>query len=154
MTVDKQLPPIVKTVTVPVAPPRAFQIFTTELSAWWPLATFSIGGADAREVRLEGTAGGRITEYGADGPLGCWGTVSQWGPPALLSFSWHPGSEPAEAGQVTVRFRAVPDGTEVELTHTGWESSRDGARIRQNYDTGWVTVLERLVAYGTRRTAD
>ena len=153
MNVDQQLAPIVKTVTVPATPERAFELFTAELSAWWPLVTHSILGADAREVRLEGAVGGRITEYGADGPVGSWGTVSTWEPPTVVSFSWHPGTDPTEAGQVTVRFQAAPGGTEVELTHTGWHRRRDGARIRANYDSGWVLVLDRLAAYSAGPTA-
>jgi uncharacterized protein YndB with AHSA1/START domain len=147
MNVNQTLAPIVKSVIVPAPPERAFRLFTEQMSAWWPLATHSIGGVAAREVRFECAAGGRIIEYGEDGPLGSWGTVSDWDPPSTVSFSWHPGSDPQEAGQVTVRFRAVEGGTEVELTHTGWERHPDGARARQLYDTGWVWVLDGLVKY-------
>jgi uncharacterized protein YndB with AHSA1/START domain len=142
MTVQQGLEPLVKTVVVPTTPERAFEAFTAEMAAWWPLATHSVGEDKAADVRLEGAVGGRIVEYDADGPIGYWGTVSDWDPPQTVSFTWHPGSDPKQAGHVTVTFRAVAGGTEVELTHTGWERRPDGAEARQGYDTGWTYVLD------------
>jgi hypothetical protein len=111
----------VTTVLVPSDPEEAFELFTTGMATWWPLATHSIGKNTATGVRLEGAVGGRIVEYGVQGPIGYWGTVSDWDPPLSLSFTWHPGSDPQQAGHVTVRFRPVEAGTEVELTHSPWE---------------------------------
>jgi hypothetical protein len=145
MSVDQELAPLVKKVVVPVGPARAFEAFTAEMSAWWPLATHSVAAEKARDVRLEGAVGGRIVEYDADGEVGSWGTVSDWDPPKSVSFTWHPGTDPQQAGQVTVTFTAVAEGTEVELTHTGWERRPDGARARAGYDTGWTFVLAQYV---------
>jgi uncharacterized protein YndB with AHSA1/START domain len=141
MSIEQELAPLVKTVVVPTTPDRAFTLFTAELGKWWPLATHSARGDQATDVRLEGAVGGQIVEYDASGPVGSWGTVSDWDPPHTVSFTWHPGSDPKEAGHVTVRFTASGDGTEVELTHTGWERRPDGATARENYDTGWTFVL-------------
>jgi uncharacterized protein YndB with AHSA1/START domain len=141
MSIEQGLAPLVKTVVVPTTPDRAFTLFTAELGKWWPLATHSVRGEQATDVRLEGAVGGQIVEYDASGPVGSWGTVSDWDPPHTVSFTWHPGSDPKEAGHVTVRFTASGDGTEVELTHTGWERRPDGATARENYDTGWTFVL-------------
>lgn len=147
MTVEQDLSPLVKTVTVPVGVDRAFEAFTAETSQWWPLFSHSVSEAAANHVRLEGAVGGRIVEYGAEGELATWGTLSQWDPPASLSFSWHPGGDPAEAGQVTVTFTATGDGTEVRLVHAGWERRGDGGRARLNYDTGWDYVLGKYVEF-------
>ncbi|TWD73349.1 uncharacterized protein YndB with AHSA1/START domain [Kribbella amoyensis] len=141
MSIEQELAPLVKTVVVPTTPERAFELFTAELGRWWPLASHSIAAEQATDVRFEGTVGGQIVEYTADGPVGTWGTVSTWNPPTSVNFSWHPGTDPTQAGQVTVRFTPTGDGTEVELTHTGWELRPDGARMRQNYDSGWPVVL-------------
>jgi uncharacterized protein YndB with AHSA1/START domain len=141
MSIEQGLAPLVKTVVVPTTPDRAFTLFTAELGRWWPLATHSVRGEQATDVRLEGAVGGQIVEYDASGPVGSWGTVSDWDPPHTVSFTWHPGSDPKEAGHVTVRFTASSDGTEVELTHTGWERRPDGTTARENYDTGWTFVL-------------
>ncbi|GAB2595245.1 SRPBCC domain-containing protein [Kribbella endophytica] len=141
MSIEQGLEPLVKTVVVPTAPERAFRLFTEEFGKWWPLATHSVRGDEATDVRLEGAVGGQIVEYDAGGPVGSWGTVSDWDPPHTVSFTWHPGSDPKQAGRVTVRFRAKDNGTLVELTHTGWERRPDGAQVRENYDTGWDFVL-------------
>lgn len=147
MRINQELAPLVKSVWVPTSPQRAFDLFTRELSAWWPLRTHSVGEEKATEVRLEGAVGGRIVEYGESGPLEYWGTVSDWDPPQTVSFSWHPGSDPKQAGHVTVTFRPVDDGTVVELTHTGWERRPDGAAARAGYDSGWDYVLDFYVTH-------
>jgi uncharacterized protein YndB with AHSA1/START domain len=137
------LEPLVKKVTVPATPERAFQLFTAEISAWWPLPTHSIGATSARSLTFGAGVGGQIVEYGDDGPLGVWGTVSVWDPPHEVAFSWHPGHEPGIVTQVSVRFTAVAEGTEVALTHTDWHRRPDGAAARAEYDTGWTYVLAR-----------
>ena len=138
-----RLAPLVKKVVVPVGTERAFEVFTAEMSAWWPLPSHSVGEDSAREVRFEGAVGGRIVEYGDTGEIASWGTVSDWDPPTSVSFTWHPGSDPQQAGHVTVTFRPVDDGTEVELTHSGWERRPAGNA------TGWDYVLGKYVD-GTR----
>ena len=145
MTVEQGLAPLVKKVVVPVGVGRAFEVFTAEMSAWWPLPSHSVGEDQARGVRLEGAVGGRIVEQGDDGEIAIWGTVSDWDPPKSVSFTWHPGSDPQQAGQVTVTFTSVGDNTEVELVHSGWERRPDGVRARTGYDTGWDYVLGRYV---------
>ncbi|MGC4940514.1 SRPBCC domain-containing protein [Kribbella sp. DT2] len=158
MSIEQE--PLVKTVIVPTTPDRAFRLFTAELGKWWPLVSHSVRGDQATDVRLEGAVGGQIIEYDAAGPVGSWGTVSDWDPPHTVSFSWHPGSDPQEADQVTVRFIPTdestgsgggPDGsgssTLVELTHTGWERRPDGGRARENYDSGWTYVLGHFVQF-------
>ena len=145
MTVEQGLAPLVKKVVVPVGVERAFEVFTAEMSAWWPLPSHSVGEDQARGVRLEGAVGGRIVEQGDDGEIAIWGTVSDWDPPRSVSFTWHPGSDPQQAGQVTVTFTPVGGDTEVELVHSGWERRPDGIRARTGYDTGWDYVLGRYV---------
>ncbi|WP_371404552.1 SRPBCC domain-containing protein [Kribbella sp. NBC_00662] len=147
MSVKQDISPLVKTVVVPVGVERAFEAFTAETSAWWPLFSHSVGEAAASEVRIEGAVGGRIVEYGAEGELATWGTVSDWDPPTTVGFSWHPGGDPAEAGQVIVTFTPTGDGTEVQLVHSGWERRGDGARARVGYDTGWDYVLGKYVEF-------
>ncbi|WP_433008413.1 SRPBCC domain-containing protein [Kribbella sp. CA-294648] len=139
--------PLIKRLVVPVGPERAFELFTAEIGAWWPLATHSVGHAKATDVKLEGAVGGRIVEYGEDGPLGYWGTISDWDPPKSLSFTWHPGTDPKQAGSIKVSFIPLDDGTEVELIHTGWERRPDGEEARTAYDTGWVYTLDRYLDY-------
>lgn len=130
-----------KAVVVPAPPERAFETFTNEMSAWWPLES------PATAVRFEGAVGGRIVEYGEQGQLGYWGTVSDWDPPQTVSFTWHPGGNPRQAGHVTVTFRPVDGGTEVELTHDGWDRYPDGIEARSRYDSDWDHILDLYVTH-------
>jgi uncharacterized protein YndB with AHSA1/START domain len=138
--------PIIKTIVVAASPERAFQVFTEEMSAWWPLATSHIGKADAKSVVIEPFVGGRWFERGIDGSECDWGHVRTWDPPRQLVLSWeisiqspvHPpgdpllgevwdsenctslgewGHDPSIQTEVEVRF--TPDGasTRVDLEH-------------------------------------
>jgi uncharacterized protein YndB with AHSA1/START domain len=138
--------PLVKSVTVRVAVDRAFELFTTRMTDWWPLATHSVGADAAVAVRIEGHPGGEIVETISDGRTTVWGTVTDWEPPVRVSFTWHPGNEADQATRVTVRFTDEGGSTRVELTHTGWDlPSR--VRIRASYDRGWEIVLGQFVDY-------
>lgn len=139
--------PLVKEVSVSAPPARAFEVFTAEIGAWWPAQTHSVEPDRVRDVVLEGRAGGRILEVWEDGTELSWGEVELWDPPRRVRFSWHPGTDPATAGEIEVSFDATGDGTRVTLEHRGWE--RLGARaaeLRANYDEGWDFVLGRYTA--------
>lgn len=141
------LAPLVKTVTVPTTPDRAFRLFTAEMTQWWPLAHFSIGTDRARSVTFPEREGEQILEPGDDGVLGVWGTVTTWDPPSAVSFTWHRGTDADDATHVAVRFSPVADGTRVELTHDRWGSGTAAAERRGNYASGWDQVLGRFVAH-------
>jgi hypothetical protein len=137
MRMHPELGPLVKRVIVPVGVERAFDVFTAGMSGWWPVDTHSVS---AGEVRFEGAVGGRIIEYGDNDTQAWWGTVSDWDPPTSVSFTWHPGSDPQQAGHVTVTFTPVDGGTEVRLVHKSIPEDR------ADYDTGWDYVLAQYVA--------
>jgi uncharacterized protein YndB with AHSA1/START domain len=137
--------PLRKSVTVPAAPPRAFDIFTTHLREWWPLATHSVGAEQAVDVVFGEGVGGKITETLADGTTSVWGTVTTWEPPHRVDFTWHAGTPEAEATQVEVTFtQDGPGSTVVQLVHSGWERRPDGASAREGYDSGWEPVIGRF----------
>lgn len=139
-----------KTVTVPAAPDRAFELFTRNIHEWWPLPTHSVGEDLAVGVVFGEGAGGLIVETLADGTMAVWGTVTRWEPPYRVTFTWHPGNPETEAGSVEVTFTATSSGgTVVDLVHSGWNRRPDGARARTNYDTGWDLVLHHLVGRAT-----
>ena len=149
--VASSLAPVRKTVTVPLDPSRAFELFTARFGEWWPLATHSVWLEDAALVRFPCEAGGVITETMRDGSTCAWGTVTSWDPPAAVCFTWHPGQQESWAGDIEVHF--TPDGagrTVVTLTHSGWERRADGARARLGYDSGWEPVL---AAFGAAAAA-
>lgn len=143
------LDPVRKSVTVRLAPDRAFELFTARIAEWWPLATHSIGQERAQTVVFEGREGGRVYERTTDGVVHHWGTVLVWAPPERFVTTWHPDTPPDQAQRVEVRFLPEGTGTRVELTHTGWEALGErAADYRNGYDGGWVGVLDLYAAAG------
>jgi len=146
------IPPVVKKVTVECTPEEAFRYFTADFSKWWPVATHSVA-AHASEFKdkpetafLEARVGGRIFERTRSGEEHMWGTVLALEPPARFVFSFHPGRDAKNAQTVEVRFSRVANGTEVVLTHTGWESLGENAeKQREGYNQGWEAVF--MVSY-------
>lgn len=145
--------PVVKQVRVSISPERAFELFTTEMGTWWPLASHSIGGSDAVSVRFAGEVGGLIVETTKDGATHPWGRMLTWEPPERVVFSWHPGREENSAQRVEVTFRRENDRTLVTLVHDGWELLGEAAEAtRAGYDTGWDLVFVQAFG-GAGRTA-
>lgn len=61
-------------------------------------------------------------------------------PERRLVFSWNWVSTPERVSRVTVAFRAVPEGTEVTLTHDRFADAETATR----HTRGWTESLERL----------
>ena len=142
MNATASVAPLVKHATVPCPPPRAFELFTEQISAWWPMATHSVGGSPACRVDMAGHVGGHIIETLPDGTTSIWGTITAWEPPSRVAFTWHPGRDLEEATEVQVVFEPTADtATAVTLVHGGWSARPDGIAARRNYDTGWDLVL-------------
>lgn len=138
--------PIEKTISVPCAPDAAFTIFTRDITKWWPLGVNSVSAMDgkpAQAVELELKQGGRLREIGHDGTVHDWGSVKVFQPGEHLQLAWHINAPESEATLVDVHFTPTGTGTQVELTHTGWEILGERAdSMREGYDKGWVGVFE------------
>ncbi len=133
--------PIVKTVTVPLDPDRAFRLFTEEITDWWPLDTHSLSAQDgdrARNVEVPKTVGEQIVETRPDGRTEPWGRVTDYRPGRAFGMTWHVGRPEDEATHVQVSFDAVADGTHLRLIHDGWDNA---TTLRDNYASGWTGVL-------------
>ena len=140
------VPPVVKTVTVRATPARAFELFARDLARWWPLAQFHTG-PDPVDCAIEPCAGGRVFERAADGRETLWGSVLAYDPPHRLAFTWIVGLSAEEEQRVEIRFTPEDSGTKVELTHSGWEKLGEAAAsLRERYDQGWGTLIERCYA--------
>jgi len=131
--------PVVKIITVRVAPAEAYRLFTAEIARWWPLATHHLAPLPPVACAIEPAVGGRIFETAADGGERCWGKVLAWEPPHRFAMTWAVNAGPDEATEVAVTFADVAEGTEVRLEHGGWERSGPdrGAARRASYDAGW-----------------
>ena len=132
------IPSIVKTVTVSLAPERAFALFTDGIGRWWPLAEHSVGGTASQGVRMTPEA---VVETLPDGSTTVWAEVTGWDPPRRFALSWHPGQDAGpDSTDVVVTFEPTGDGTLVTLEHSGWE--RVPPSRRESYDSGWTFVLD------------
>ncbi|MDH5737579.1 MAG: SRPBCC domain-containing protein [Gammaproteobacteria bacterium] len=137
------VPPVVKKITVPIPVQEAFELFTAGLGSWWPLHKgHSVGGQKAKTCAIEGSLGGRVFETTVDGTEYTWGTIQAWDPPTGFRTTWHPGNSAERSTLIDVKFSPVNDGTEITLTHSGWEArGKDAMRFRDGYNTGWDSVL-------------
>ena len=136
--------PVVKSLRLTLTPEQAFELFTDQMSSWWPLNTHSVGEDRALSVRIEAKVGGRVVETTDDGVEHEWGRVTAWDTGQRVEFTWYPGLPEDQQTMVDVRFREVSGGSEMILVHTGWEARGDIAQtVRDNYDKGWDHVLDR-----------
>ena len=136
---------IVLKTSVPCPPARAFDYFTRDIGRWWPLARYSCGRDEAKDVRFETRVGGGIVETTRDGTTHRWGTVTVWNPGEQVAFSWHPGRDDSAAQWVEVTFAATTAGTLVNLTHGGFEKLGErAAKAKSEYESGWPAVFGRL----------
>lgn len=142
-----------KEVFVNASPERAFDVFTKQMSVWWPLASHHIGKADAVAVVVEPFVGGRWYERGKDGSECDWGRVLAWDPPGRLLLGWEISAEwqhdAAIQTQVEVRFIAEKSGTRVTLEHRLLQKYGERAEeMRATFDSpgGWTGMLEKYAA--------
>lgn len=136
------LEPIIKTVTVPCPPERAFDIFV-DMPSWWPLEKRSMSlmraGDPAKSLSVEAREGGRIVETAADDQEWHWGTFLAFSPHSHLQMTFHMGLPETQTGHVDVTFEAQEDGTTlVKLVHSNWEGYEDMAEMMyQGYGGSW-----------------
>jgi uncharacterized protein YndB with AHSA1/START domain len=138
-----------KEITVEASQARAFDVFTREHGAWWPLATHHIGSAAAETAIIEPHAGGRWFERAADGSECDWGRVLVWDPPGRLVLAWEISTDwkhdESINTEVEVRFVSLgPARTRVELEHRRLD--RYGAAAEQmrgifDSENGWTNIL-------------
>jgi uncharacterized protein YndB with AHSA1/START domain len=135
-----------RSVTVNAPSERAWDVFTRQMRAWWPLETHSIrAGREERapeELHLELFAGGRFYERtGAEEHR--WGTVLECDPPRRIVLEWQVNPDRA-ATEIEVTFTPEGEATRVDLVHRGWERHGELAEeARSSYagESGWNWVL-------------
>ncbi|HEX5227205.1 MAG TPA: SRPBCC domain-containing protein [Bryobacteraceae bacterium] len=88
--------PVEQSVHVDCSPEEAFQLFTDRFGEWYP---------DAKEQRIDP------------------GDILVWDPPHRVKFEWHPQELGGGHQTVDVHFVETPDGTQVTLTHEGWQQA-------------------------------
>lgn len=128
---------------------RCFEVFTTKMGTWWPLASHHIGKVDAKDIGMEPREGGRLYEIGVDGSECQWGTVKLWDPPSRFVFYWQLSTEwqfdRAVNTEVHVTFMEEGDGTRVVLEHKNLEAYGEKAEeMKKTFesDGGWKSLLD------------
>jgi hypothetical protein len=133
---------------------RAFEVFTAEMTTWWP-PEHHIGSAPIEEIVIEPREGGRWYTRHEDGTETSTGYVSCWEPYGRLVLVWQVGADwkfdPKLLTTVELRFLAeAPDRTRVELEHRDLEAfGPEAERMRQLFEQpgAWQATL---AAYAAR----
>ena len=142
---------VTQSVLVPLAPDKAFELFTDRFSDWWPKDSHHIADADAADVFLEPREGGRWYERSEDGQECDWGRVLQVDRPNRILLAWQLtpqfdfDPDPAHGTEVEVTFDAEESGTRVTLEHRGFEVHGEaGAAMRESVggEGGWASLME------------
>jgi uncharacterized protein YndB with AHSA1/START domain len=147
---------VVRSVTVRVAPERAFAAFWQEIGAWWPLGEgFAFAGERWQDMVIEGRQGGRVYERARDGEVFHIGSVRVYEPPSRIVFTWGEATEEWDAPtEVEVRFTSEGGGTRVDLEHRAFERIGPEAEpTAKQYESGWAFVLERFVRHAGREAS-
>jgi hypothetical protein len=141
-------------VVVEVDRARAFQIFTADMTSWWP-PEHHIGSAPIEEIVVEPRVGGRWFTRHRDGTETSTGVVTLWEPPGRLVVTWQIGADwryhDDLVTAVEVRFEeAGPGRTRVQLEHRDLAAfGEHAAAMRETFEQpgAWTATLE---AYARR----
>jgi uncharacterized protein YndB with AHSA1/START domain len=149
MNVPFAIAPVRKSLSVKAPIARAFDVFTSGLTRWWPL-DHGVGKKPIQKVLMEPRLGGRWLEIAEDGTETPVATIIQWEPPHRLVMVWQINAQwkpdMAMKSEVDVRFTAEgPNATLVELLHHKFETmgAEAGASLRHDVDRGWPGLIER-----------
>ncbi len=148
--------PVLKTVRVKAPVARAFEVFTSGLTRWWP-HNHGVGKKPIRKVMIEPHLGGRWLEISEDGTETSVATITLWEPPHRLVLIWQINAQwkpdTTMKSEVDVRFTADgPDATQVELLHHKFETmgAEAGASLRGDVDRGWPGLIEHFAREAER----
>lgn len=145
-------------ISLAVAPQRAFEVFTQEIDLWWRRGPrFRNARGDSGLIALEPGVGGRVFESfrrDAGEVVVEIGRTRVWEPPRRLVFAWrNVNFAPAEETEVEVLFEPSAAGTRVTVMHRGWSPLRpdhparhglQGAEFIRMNGMWWADLLRSL----------
>jgi uncharacterized protein YndB with AHSA1/START domain len=140
-------------VVVDVPPARAFELFTGEMTSWWP-AKHHIGSAPIAEIVIEPRTGGRWFTRHEDGTETYTGFVTAWEPPSRLVVTWQIAADWQYHDDfvTTVEVTFQPEGddrTRVRLEHRDLDAfGTDAAAMRETFEgpDAWNGTLQAFAA--------
>jgi uncharacterized protein YndB with AHSA1/START domain len=124
-----------KSIWVERSTEASFKLFCEDIAEWWRR-----GFAEGSKLLLDRRVGGRFFERRPDGTEYEIGRVTAYEPPSVVAFTFRAPSW-EQATQVEIRFSPERGGTRINLEHGGWEQNPKLAEYRNNYDSGWQTIL-------------
>ncbi len=140
MTQQQQtINPVRVSVSVGLDQKRCFEVFTDEMTSWWP-ASHHIGEAPIDRIIVEPFVGGRWYTRHTDGSETSTGVVTEYDAPDHFTVTWQIGADwefhEDLVTTIEVRFTPTDDGrTLVELEHRGLEAYGDeAARMKETFE--------------------
>ena len=141
--------PVRVSVSVGLDQQRCFEVFTEEMSSWWP-RSHHIGEAPIDKIVIEPFVGGRWYTRHTDGSETETGVVTAYDAPNGFVVTWQIGADWAHhddlVTHVDVRFTPTDDGrTLVELEHRDLEAyGADAARMQETFEgpDAWGGILD------------
>jgi uncharacterized protein YndB with AHSA1/START domain len=143
---------VARSIVVEAPQARAFDVFV-DMTAWWPLATHTIGAAPARASIVEPYVGGRWYDIDRNGDETTIGRVVAYEPPHRVVLTWGISHDwkydPNLRTEIEVQF--IPESatrTRVEFVHRGLEAYGERAeeeRAIYDGDEAWTRVLQLYV---------
>ena len=109
-----------KSVFLPLTLERAFELFTTQISRWWPADRRHLNDPNSELFLLES---GRFYERAADGTELDLGHVRFWESPHRIVLDFFIGTDAAHPTEVDIRFAAEAGGSRVTVNHQSNETS-------------------------------
>ena len=127
---------------------RAFDLFTTRISDWWPPThRLTKDPASVITISRDGTFRERATD-GREMNLGC---VRSWDRPRGITFDFYLGTGPDLPTEVVVTFEPDPNGTRVVVRHRPLPvSAAIWAGRVSRYEASWTIVLQALTVANAR----
>ena len=129
---------VVVALRVKAPPQRTFEVFTSEIAAWWrPNTLFQFTPRSPGIIGLEPGEGGRLTETLANGKIFEIGKIRLWDPPNRLIVGWRQATFTVQQNtEVEITFEAVGEETRVTVTHTGWDCVPQDHVARHGFPIG------------------
>lgn len=143
---------IVNSVLLRLNAQKAFQLFTSSISDWWP--------TDRRHTRDPAgkiflLASGRFFERAADGLEVDLGKVTTWDEPHRILLDFYIATGPDHPTEVEIRFEPEDTGTRVTVTHRPKpESAHLWNERAPRYVSSWQAVLEALSRFSATAGGD
>jgi hypothetical protein len=138
---------IVKSVTLPLSPTAAFELFTRRIADWWPPDRRHTQHPASEIFLLES---GRFYERARDGREVELGRVRAWELPRRILLDFFVATGADRPTRVEITFAAWEGGTRVTVTH-GPTPESEGLWTERapRYERSWDVVLAALSRAGT-----